>query len=156
VARNILSALTRKLEECPENLTPTHLGNMLYNVRWFGDSEEIRNLLRVLKPRIKDCIGRFQDDDIAHAFLGVSGLGGYAEVRDIFQVLTPHVDLCHSLNAQDVSICLSALKALSRVDEIRPLLKVLGSKVKSCGDRMLDHHLRKALHGVRQLGAIPW
>mmetsp|Transcript_444 Transcript_444/g.667 ORF Transcript_444/g.667 Transcript_444/m.667 type:complete len:743 (-) Transcript_444:200-2428(-) len=152
VARDILSALTRKLEECPENLTPTHLGNMLYNVRSFGDSEEIRNLLRVLKPRIKDCIGRFQDDDIAHAFLGVSGLGGYAEVRDIFQVLTPHVDLCHSLNAQDVSICLNALKSLSRVDEIRPLLKVLGSKVKSCGDRMLDHHLRKALHGVRQFG----
>jgi hypothetical protein len=151
-ARRILAALTAKLEQCNGNLSATHIGNMLYNARALCSSEEIHRFLSIMKFRIKDCTDTFEEDDIAHAFLGLSTLGGYAEARDIFQVLTPHVEACKTLNAQDISICLSAFKALHRVDEIRPLLKALASKVKSCEDKMLQHHLRKALNGVRQFG----
>jgi hypothetical protein len=149
--QNILAALSPKIQECKEPFSPAALGNMVYNIRSVGDSDGTRKILRLLTHRIKTCDDPFQDHDIAHLFIGLGCLGGYVEVRDIFNAMTAHVDSCQRLSAQDVCICLNALKALEFAHEIGPFLETLDAKIRACRIPISDYQLRKALQGLRHL-----
>ena len=95
--RKLLSMLTVKFAECPDNFDTQAVGNSLYGLQGM-DSEhvEVRKLLTVLTPKVAGCLNPLNSQAVGNAMYGLQSMRSeHAEVSQAMHYLIcpPHVTL---------------------------------------------------------------
>ena len=84
--RQLVAALTPKVQQCQEELKSQHVGNALYGLQRLGDSEEARQLLAVLTPKVEQCREDLRKHDVDEAISRLAYFGDSEEVRELIFV----------------------------------------------------------------------
>ena len=85
-ARQLVAALTPKVQDCREELDAQAVGNALYGLQRLCDSEEVRQLLAALTPKVQQCREELKKHDISYAISQLVHVSDSDEVRELLFV----------------------------------------------------------------------
>ena len=65
--RELVAALTPKVQQCKERLDAWAVAQALYGLHGFGDSEEVQQLVAVLVPKVQQCREELSSQAVGNA-----------------------------------------------------------------------------------------
>jgi hypothetical protein len=150
--RDLVAALTPKVQACRGQLQAQSLGIALYGLQSLGDSEEMRDLLPVLEDTVWDSC-ELDAQAVGNALYGLQSLTDSPELRGLVAALAYKVEESPAvLQAQHIGNGLYGLQGLGDSAEARSLVAALTPKVLRSQEPLLAQHVGNALYGLRRLG----
>merc|ERR1711862_615361 len=73
--RQLLAALTPKVQQCREELDPQAVGLPLYGLQSLSDSEEVRQLLAALIEKMQQCREDLVPETVGNTLYGLKCMG---------------------------------------------------------------------------------
>ena len=80
--RELVAALTVKVQECGEELKPQEVGMALTGIKRLCDSQEVRELVAALTAKVREC-ERLDERAVGKVICGLRQLGDSQEVREL-------------------------------------------------------------------------
>ena len=101
--RQLIVALTPKVQRCQDELKSQEVGNALYGLQRLGDSKETRQLVAALTPKVQQCREELNSQAVGNALYGLQRMGDLHEVLQLLAALTATVQQCRDICARGPS-----------------------------------------------------
>lgn len=153
--RQLVAALTTKVQQCSEQLSAHQIGNAVYGLQRLGDSREVRELVAALTPKVQQSGYEMTAQAVGNALCGLRGLGDSDEMRQLVTALIPKIHHCREkLSSVQLGNVLYTLQSLRDSQEIRQLVAALTPKMQQ-KSTLSTLDVGNVLCVLRRLGPSP-
>lgn len=136
-----------------EMLRAQQVGNLLYGLQRFGDTDDVREFIKVVTEQTRRCSEKLQPRHISQALFGLQQLEDSVEVRELLLVLTKKIRQCRQkMDAQGILNSIIGLQSMGPSVEVLQLLAVVTPSIKYCEDRFNKDEGQLVLLTLDRLG----
>jgi hypothetical protein len=151
--RELISALTPKVEQCQEKLKAKEVSDSLYGLQSVGDSPESRRLVAALAKLVEESKAELNAEEIGCALFGLQSLGNSPETLQLVQAMTRKVKACRKkFLGYQIANALYGLQRLGDSKEALALLAALTPKL-AHSDDLSEKSVGNSIFGLQNFSA---